>query len=181
MNNVTWVPIKSLRPAPYRSTHLLKPDFRLLQLNLSECGWLSPLLVRVADSTIIDGFHRWVIAQDPKMVKQLGPEVPILYQDVDEIDAMILHVRMNRAKGNIMAKPFSRIIQRVAVSGKYDDAQLMDVLCMSADEVDLMLDGSLLKKRKVSEHSYSKAWVPVEAPPDAVNSPVIERPPSPDR
>ena len=53
---------------------------------------------------------------------------------------------------------------------------------MRHDEFHLMLDGSLLKHRKVSEHNYSRAWVPVEADPKATELQVaIERPPNADR
>jgi len=55
-------------------------------------------------------------------------------------------------------------------------------LAMSSDEVDIMMDGTLIKSRKIAEHKYSRAWVPVEAPASATeSSAVIERPPNPDR
>lgn len=181
MNDVTWVPNNALRPALYRTNYVLKPDLKLLRLSLTEHGWMSPVVVRTADATIIDGFHRWVAAQDAKVTKAIGSDVPVLYRDMDEVDAMILHVRLNRARGAIVAKPFSSLIQQIVVSGKYAPEDLEDVLCMSADEMDLMLDGSLIKKRKVAEHVYSRAWVPVEAPADATSTPAIERPPTPDR
>jgi hypothetical protein len=51
---------------------------------------------------------------------------------------------------------------------------------MSMIEVDMLLDGSLIKMRKVSEHKYSKAWVPIEAPSGSVESIELERPPNAD-
>ena len=57
-----------------------------------------------------------------------------------------------------------------------------EILQMRHDEFHLMLDGSLLKHRKISEHNYSRAWVPVEADPKATEIQVaIERPPNADR
>jgi hypothetical protein len=45
-----------------------------------------------------------------------------------------------------------------------------------------MLAGGLLKQRKIPQHTYSRAWVPVEAPSaDKLNAVSIERPPNPDR
>jgi len=54
---------------------------------------------------------------------------------------------------------------------------------MRSEELSLMLDGSLFKVRKIKEHNYARAWVPIEAPPGYKDSDsvVIERPPNPDR
>lgn len=179
--NIDHVPLMSVRPAKWRTTYVLKPDMKLLKLSLVESGWLAPLLVKT-DGTIIDGFHRWVAAQDPQVRRTLGETVPVTWVDVDEIDAMIMHVRMNRARGEIVARPFSRLLHRVLASEKYTTFDLKTVLAMTGDEIDLMINSSLLKNRKLAEHTYSKAWVPVEAPPGAaVATPVIERPPNADR
>jgi hypothetical protein len=53
---------------------------------------------------------------------------------------------------------------------------------MKSDELQLLIDGSLLKQRKISQHTYSRAWVPVEA--DAKITEIqmsIEKPPNADR
>jgi len=57
------------------------------------------------------------------------------------------------------------------------------MLCMRAEELSIMIDGSLLKTRKLKEHNYARAWVPIEAPPGSIDgeSFSIERPPNPDR
>jgi hypothetical protein len=45
-----------------------------------------------------------------------------------------------------------------------------------------MLDGDLIKNRKILEHNYARAWIPIEAPSSKVEDVfVIERPPNPDR
>ena len=67
-----------------------------------------------------------------------------------------------------------------------------DHFAMKFDELELMLDGSIIKRRKVADHNYSRAWVPIEAPPGSTDSElarkhqvaeeiVIEKPPNPDR
>ena len=50
---------------------------------------------------------------------------------------------------------------------------------MSSDEFDVLFDGSLIKKRKVKEHIYNKAWVPIES--TSSEDFHIERPPTPDQ
>jgi hypothetical protein len=53
---------------------------------------------------------------------------------------------------------------------------------MKTDELEVMLEASIIKTRKISEHTYSRAWVPIEAPAGTVdNSPLVERPPNSDR
>lgn len=179
---IDYTPFNSIKPAEWRTNYVLKPDMELLRLSMNESGWLQPILVRAADMSIIDGTHRWVIAGEKHFQRRHGSEIPVMFFDVDEIDAMVMHVRMNRARGEIFAKPFSKLLKKIVLSDKYSAEELEDVLIMSPDEVDLMLAGGLLKQRKIPNHEYSRAWVPVEAPSaDKLNAVSIERPPNPDR
>lgn len=179
---IEYTPFNSVRAADWRVNYVLKPDMELLRLSMTESGWLQPLLVRAADMTIIDGTHRWVIAGEKNFQRKHGSDIPVLFCDVDEIDAMVMHIRMNRARGETFAKPFSKLLKKIVLSDKYSAEELEDILIMSPDEVDLMLAGGLLKQRKIPQHEYSRAWVPVEAPSaDKLNSVSIERPPNPDR
>ena len=75
----------------------------------------------------------------------------------------------------------SRLVKKINQSGAYDIRELQFMLGMNVMEIDMMLDGSLIKMRKISEHTYSKAWVPVEAPSGKIEKIVLERPPNPDR
>ena len=180
---IDMVPIDSVRPASWRATHVLKPDMELIRVSLYETGWIQPIQVRLADMTIIDGYHRWVAASaTPKVRQKLGDSIPVIFHDIDEVDAMILHVRLNRARGNVVAYPLGKLLKNIIVSGKYDSADLETILLMSADEVDLMLSSGLLKRKTYAEHAYSRAWVPIEAPSatEAVAT-IIERPPNADR
>lgn len=82
----------------------------------------------------------------------------------------------------MVAKKVSSIVKKLSVSGKYGSKEFNDLLCMKTDELDLMLTSNLLKARKINEHTYSRAWVPVEAPSGAeYDNFEIERPPNPDR
>jgi ParB-like chromosome segregation protein Spo0J len=178
------VPLSSIQPAEWRATYILKPDLRQLTASIRDLGWVAPLVVRREDQTIIDGFSRWLVAQKDKTVMVRDQQmVPVSWMEVDEVDAMIAHVRLNRARGSLVAKPLSNIIRDILARG-YDESILQKMLGLSTDEFDLMAEGSLIKTRKLAEHTYSDAWVPVEAPPvGAVVAPrlQIERPPNQDR
>lgn len=182
--NIQTVNISSLRPADWRACYMFKPELRLLADSLADYGWISPIVART-DGTIVDGFSRWLVAQsDKRLVKKFGGEVPVMWVYCDEAEAMVMHVRLNRARGVMVAKNLSRLLKRVSRTGKWTSADVQAAVRMSNEEFDTLIDGSLIKSRALKEHEYSKAWVPVEAPPaDAVlaGNITIERPPNADR
>lgn len=182
--NVSTVKIENLRPAEWRATYMFKPELRLLADSIADYGWLAPLVART-DGTIIDGFSRWLVAQsDSRVKKKCAGEVPVVWVECDEAEAMIMHVRLNRARGQMVAKRLSRLLKRVARTGKWSEDDLQAAVRMSNDEFDTLIDGSLLKSRSLKEHEYSRAWVPVEAPPAGAvlaGNIAIERPPNADR
>jgi hypothetical protein len=180
---IDYVPGGSLEAAPWRCTYVLKPDRRVLVESLRNYGWTSPILANSSTSTIIDGHERWRIAGDEEdIAKRDGGQVPVLWVDCDEVDAMLMHVRLNRGRGQIQAKPLSDLLRRILRSGAYDQQSLKKALSMNKDEGELLFDGGLVKTRKIATHKYSRAWVPVEAPAGSVAPAVsIERPPNSDR
>jgi hypothetical protein len=182
--NITTITTDNLRPAEWRATYMFKPELRLLADSLSDYGWTAPIVART-DGTIIDGFSRWLVVQsDPRLKKRFNGEVPVVFVDCDDAEAMLMHVRLNRARGQVIVKRLSTLLKSVGETGTWTDGDIQAALRMSNDEYDTLIDGSLIKARALKEHVYSKAWVPVEAPPaDAVlaGNIVIERPPNADR
>lgn len=184
MIDIKNVSIESIRPADWRATHMLKPDLKLLSQSMIENGWLYPVVVRKDDSTIIDGFHRWLVAKnDPEFRKKHGSTtIPIVSVKVDLIDAMVMHVRLNRTRGILLAEYVSYIVNDALKSRKYSEMEMRRLLAMTADELSVLRDGSLLKHRNIAEHEYSKAWVPVEVPAGEETPTVdFEKPPNGDR
>lgn len=173
--------IEQLRPAPWRTTHVLRPDLKLLSKSIEDYGIISPIVVHKETGYIIDGFHRVItVATNKRLRAKYGKSIPVHLVDCSEVDAMVMHISLNRARGSIVNHHLSRTIKKIHQSGKYSAGALEDVLGMSMIEVDMLLDGSLIKMRKISEHKYSKAWVPIEAPAGAVDSMEFERPPNAD-
>lgn len=183
MLNIENVSGGVLRPATWRSTYILKPDQKVLAESLRKYGWTSPIVASINTNTIIDGHERWLIAgDDSEIVKRDRGYVPVTWVDCDDIEAMIMHVRLNRARGQLYAKNLSSLLRKIVHSRAYDQRTLGRMLGMSGDEIDLLFDGGLLKSRKVSEHTYSRAWIPIEAPAGATTASMgIERPPNADR
>lgn len=176
-----WVDGSSLKLAPWRTTYIIKTDLEVLARSLDDYGWLQPIVVQKSSNMIIDGSHRWMISGNlSKLQRSTKGTVPVIFVDCDDIDAMLMHGRLNRGRGNVVAQKLSRIIKSVVRSRKYGEADIKRMFVMHMDEVDLMIDGTLLFDKNISEHKYSSAWVPIEAPASAKEEMVIERPPNAD-
>ncbi len=172
---MNYVKPENLKTPDWRATYILRPDLKLLEKTISDVGRIFyPLLVREEDSTIIDGHARWMAAQ------HLDIDVPVTYISCSTADAMILHIRMNRARGSIVAKDLSDLLNLLLDELDYDDEEIRLMLGMTIDEFEVLLDGSLVKRKKLKEHKYSKAWVPIETnrPTETIK---IERPKTADR
>jgi|TARA_B100000902_G_C27307045_1_gene916116 ParB-like chromosome segregation protein Spo0J len=147
-----------LKPADWRSVcYVVTPDYKQLVACIEKYGVLSPLVI-LKDGTIIDGYHRWVIANE------LGiKDLPVIVVKANKVEAMLLHIDLNRYRGVVVAKFLSRLIRRIYQSGKYSDNKLRKKLGMTQNEFEVLLEGSLVKMRKIKQHTYSPAWVPIES------------------
>lgn len=180
---IEYIDGKLLTPAPWRSTYILRPDLKVLQKSLEDYGWLQPVIVQEGTNVIIDGFHRAFLAGNSKSIRRRDKGlVPVTFVDCDDVEAMLMHIRLNRGRGLQVGKGVSSIVKALIKSRAVDQSELREILSMSREEFDLMLDGTLLKQRKVDQHQYSKAWVPIEAPAGSAEQKIgIERPPNADR
>lgn len=147
-----------LQPAKWSSScYIVAPDFKRLKESINTYGILSPIVIQ-KNGTIIDGYHRWVAANEMKIKK-----VPVVVVKCDDVEAMLLHIDMNRYRGIVISKHLSRLMQRIMQSKRYTEESLRQRLGMTYDEFDVLLDGTLIKMRKIKQHSYSPAWVPIES------------------
>jgi hypothetical protein len=174
---------KELIPSEWRATYVLRPDMAVLVQSLHTYGWLSPLIVRQQTMEIIDGYHRWLaIRNDPKLMKKLGHSIPVILVKCDLPQAMLMHLQLNRGRGATLGAGTSKIVRDIIKSRRYKKEDVRHMLGMSTDEIDLMVDATLLKQRNVPAHQYSKAWVPIEAPATVTEEAlIVERPPNADR
>lgn len=140
------------------SCYIVRPDYNRLATSIETYGILSPLVVHKDTNKIIDGHHRLDVAQ------QLGvTSVPCVIVDCDEIEAVLLHIDLNRYRGVVVAKFLSNLIGYILETGAYEYDALRERMALSEEEFDILADGTLVKMRKIKQHSYSPAWVPVES------------------
>jgi len=181
MTEVVYLDPSSLSLAPWRTTYMLSPDLAVLARSIDKHGILSPIIVRKDDMTIIDGHERCLLATNNQRIREsVGNKVPVAIVDCTEPEAMILHVQMNRGRGAVVSKKLSALVRKLLLAGAATEKELMASLNMSADEFDLLVDGTIIKHRAIKDHLYSRAWVPIESA-IKVDEPTIEAPPNDDR
>lgn len=182
MIKTEYLPVSSLKKGDWHSNHVLRPDLLTLSVSLQQYGFIFPILVRKSDNAIIDGYHRWMlIKENEKLAKKLGDEIPCVVRECDTLEASLMHIQLNRGRGNLVAHKVARIVRDLIYSNKYSEEDLEKLLSMKYDELHLLLDGTLIKKLNIAEHRYSRAWVPIEAPAGTVEAFETERPPNKDR
>ena len=163
------LPINQLKPYPLSTTYLVRSDFRSLSESVRQFGLMNPIVVRESTNEVIDGKYRLSILHSAGV-----KEVPCTVVDLSEDASMVLHIQLNRYRSEVIAKDLSGLIQRLVDSGVYSEDQLMVQLGMTADEFNILESGTLIRQRNIPEHTYSKAWVPVES--DSAEDFKIERP-----
>ena len=186
---IEHVPCESLNIPDWHATYILRPDLLVLTRSITRHGILSPLVVQREGSNVIDGGERLRLVREVgPLYEECGGQVPVVWVDCDNAEAMILHIQINRGRGRLVAHKLSKLIKTLKRAMRLTDADYKDLFNMKFDELELMLDGSIVKHRKVAKHNYSRAWVPVEAPPGTTDSDLamrhkvaIEQPPNPDR
>lgn len=181
--NINYVKASDLKIPEWKATYILRPDLLVLSASLMEFGFIEPIHVRASTKEVIDGSERLLLFLNVSRIADAhGDMIPVIEHDCDGLTAMMMHLRLNRGRGTLVAKKISNIVRKLKQSGKYDRHDFDALLCMKTDELEVMLEASIIKTRKISEHTYSRAWVPIEAPAGTVdNSPVVERPPNSDR
>lgn len=180
---IEFINIDKLTKPEWHATYIVRPDLLVLSASLLRYGFLTPIIVQKDTNIIIDGYQRWMLAKEiVELNKKTNNLVPVLFVSCDSLEAMVMHLQLNRGRGNLLAHKVSSIVRDLFNSGEYAEKDFDRLLMMKHDELDVLFDGTIIKHRKISEHKYSRAWVPVEAPAGTVGVvPVIERPPNKDR
>lgn len=162
INNIVWKLAKELNPNDYNPNRVLNEEFKLLALNIVRFGWIQPILIN-RNNIIIDGFHRWRLAQDSQeLYKKYSGRVPCVVMDIDDREAMLLTIRMNRAKGVHEASAMAVIAKKLINDFNMTPKGLMTELGMSKAETELLLADTVFEIKGIKDWQYSKAWYPYE-------------------
>lgn len=183
MIQIDYVNFETLKVPTWKCTYTLRPELLVIGSSLIQFGFIQPIHVRRSTGEIIDGSERFLLATSIHQISEMCDGViPVVYHDVDLMDSMMLHVRLNRGHSVIVAEKLSLIVKQLIKSGEYTTLEIMSYLSMGNEEFSVLSDGRLIKHRNIKEHNYAKAWVPIEAPPQKTVAPIeFERPPNKDR
>jgi len=162
IDNVTWLRSDTLKGNAWNPNAVLMDELRLLELSIIRLGWVQPILVNKS-LIVIDGFHRWRLSLDSREIKARdGGIVPCAILDVPDDEAMLMTVRMNRAKGTHVAVRMSTLVQTLVNQYGYDPEQVATEIGASRLEIDTLLQENLFSARDLGKYRYGRAWVPID-------------------
>jgi ParB-like chromosome segregation protein Spo0J len=165
IGRIEWRLAAALQANSYNPNLVHTPELKLLERSILLTGWVQPILI-TADGMIIDGFHRAMLARSsPALLEAYSGRVPCAVLDVSRPQAMIMTIRMNRAKGTHVAVRMSEIVHALVHEHNLAPEEIAVELGATMAEVDLLLQDGIFKAKKIAEHQYSRAWYPAETKP----------------
>lgn len=162
LENIEWKHWKELVANAWNPNVVFTPELRLLERSILLTGWVQPILAS-KEGYIIDGFHRWSLTRDSAaMNERWGGLCPVAVLDVPKPQAMILTVRMNRAKGSHVAARMADMVKELMDQHGMLREELAQEIGATLDEIDLLHQEGVFTHKDIANYRYSKAWVPKE-------------------
>lgn len=161
ISQIKWQDSRTLKANNYNPNVVYTPELKSLERNIIEFGYVQPVIVN-KDCMIIDGFHRVMLSQNSKkLIKKYEYELPCVVFDIPRDKAMILTVRMNRAKGSHIAARLSQMIKELIDTHGWEVKPLARELGATKSEIELLHQEGVFKMKNIKNYKYSKAWYPV--------------------
>ena len=162
INNIQWMDTAELKANHYNPNVVMNQELRLLERSLMQTGWIQPILVN-KNGIIIDGFHRWTLSKHSELVRaRYNGKVPCAVLEVEDWMAMLLTIRINRAKGTHIAFKMGELVKELVTKHNIEPQQIATEMGATMDEIELLMKKDVFEKKKIDSWAYSKAWIPVE-------------------
>lgn len=124
IERIEWRNAASLNANDYNPNVVMNQELRLLEFSILRQGWVQPVLV-TEDGTIIDGFHRAMLARESAALRdRYAGRCPCVVLPLDRPQAMLLTIRINRAKGTHVAFRMSAIVRELIDQHGLDPTQV---------------------------------------------------------
>lgn len=160
ISRIEWRKTEALRQNFWNPNCVMNRELELLEFSLLSCGWTQPILIN-RDGLIIDGYHRAYLAENSKQLRQkYDGQVPCAIFDLDEPSAMMLTIRINRAKGTHVAARMHDIVRALIDEHSIDPQRIEQEIGAHKGEVDLLYQADVFKRKNTQSHEYSQAWAP---------------------
>lgn len=160
---IEWVHVSTLLPNGWNPNVVFRAELKLLETSILRTGWVQPILIS-RSSLIIDGYHRFILSQKSEALKKVyAGNVPCARLDVNDAEAKMLTVRINRAKGTHVAVRMGELVKQLIDEHGVLREEVAAGIGATLDEVDLLYQNSIFKSRNLADAPYSKAWYPEES------------------
>jgi ParB-like chromosome segregation protein Spo0J len=156
---VVWRHRSELRPNDYNPNKVAPPELELLIISILEDGWTQPI-VTLPDRTIVDGFHRYMVSGDDRLMARFGGMVPTVQIAVDPVHRKMSTIRHNRARGTHGVMPMAAIVQSMVQDG-VEPGEIQRRLGMEDEEVARLLDRAGMPDQAARlQPGFGKSWKP---------------------
>jgi ParB-like chromosome segregation protein Spo0J len=164
VSRVKWVERSRIRANDYNPNRVAPPELELLILSILEDGFTQPLVVLAEGDgyVMVDGYHRWFVSTDKRIVARYGGWVPVAEIQADPVHRMMSTIRHNRARGTHAVLPMAEIVRTMIQTGVPVE-QIETRLGMEPEEVDRLADRSGMPARvgaREAADTFRKAWIP---------------------
>ncbi|WP_372672558.1 ParB N-terminal domain-containing protein [Amycolatopsis kentuckyensis] len=174
LDHIRWVDADQLDANTWNPNRVHGTELKLLARSMLTTGWIQPLLVN-PDGLIIDGYHRWRLSSSggadghgkwkrlaAQVRERWGGRVPVAVLDVDRPTAMLMTIRINRAKGTHVAVSMSEIVRELIAEHAMDPQEIATEMGATLDEVNLLAQDGVFAVKGIKDWAYSPAWYPAE-------------------
>ena len=163
VENIQWIECDKLVANHYNPNRVMNAEMNLIERSILRTGWIQPILIN-KNFTIIDGFHRWTLSRlSTQLREKYHGRVPCAILDVSDAEAMMITVRINRAKGTHLAFRMSEYIKELIQKHKIPMDDLARDIGATIDEVELLMKSDVFEHKDIQNWTYSEAWFPAES------------------
>lgn len=163
VENIQWIHVDELRANHYNPNRVMNAEMNLIEKSIIKTGWIQPILVNT-NKIIIDGFHRWTLSRlSTQLRERYHGKVPCAVLDVSDAEAMIITVRINRAKGTHLAFRMADYVKEIVERHKIPMDQVARDIGATFEEVQLLMTSDIFQEKEVENWAYSEAWIPAES------------------
>lgn len=159
---VTWVLRESLRANDYNPNNVPKIELDLLAQSILASGWTEPIVVD-SEGEIVDGFHRWTVAERPEIAALTHGWVPVVRLNGSRKEQILATIRHNRARGQHVIAPMASIMRELRDQHGMSLEEIWAELRMENEEAERLSDVAPLPEKVARDHEgFGKGWTPGE-------------------
>jgi len=150
--SVDWIDVDNIHEDPSNPNAMNENEFNALIEEISKYGIIEPIVTRICTCEAIAQEHRCIIGGEHryKAAKYLGiKEVPCINLNVDNIQAKMLMINLNRIRGEMIPFKLANLIVDMSKSIPVDE--LCKGLHVSKDEVEDMLRQRVIEKNSAKK------------------------------